>query len=296
MKIIGFRYLMHALVIGITLSFYNVYAEDDFVDPNSIDTLEVNIPEVKVYNSDDIPFGVGERLRFHMDFSFVKAGISEMSILNVDTSTGSPAYHFRSRVKSTRGVDLFYKVRDVVESWFDIETLSSIRFEKRVREGSYRSKKFYDYNNTTGYVSISNENGPKGLEAFTPFSHNIISALYWVRAQELEVGKDLAVNLHDAGVQYPLTIKVYGKEEVKVPAGTFYCWKVEPLIESEGLFKMAGRLVVWISDDEHRLPIKMNSKIPVGSIDGHLVEYRLGKPYTPGVSAPQDGTDDKWDW
>ncbi|MDP8207548.1 MAG: DUF3108 domain-containing protein [Candidatus Electryonea clarkiae] len=247
-------------------------------------------------NPADFPFGVGERLRFHMDFSLVRAGYSEMSIIGIDSTCSEPAWHFRSRVKSTKGVDLVYKVRDVVESWFDLEKLYSHRYERRIREGTYKSRKFFDYDHQSGWVSISNENGPKGLTPFEPFSHNIISALYWVRCQPLEEGKDLHVPLHDLNKQYPITIKVYGLENIKVPAGEFKCWKVEPVLESEGMFRKSGRLWVWLSDDENRIPVLMKSEIPVGSIMGRLVEYRLGKPYTPGIAAPEDSSDDKWDW
>ncbi|MCB2198088.1 DUF3108 domain-containing protein [bacterium] len=245
---------------------------------------------------DTIPFGVGERLRYHMDFSFVQAGLSEMAILGVDSINGRQAFHFRSRVRSTRTIDIIYKVRDVVESWFDTERVFAHRYERRIREGGYTNLKFYDYNHETGWVSISNEFGPKGLTPFKPFSHNVISALYWVRTQDLTEGAELIVPLHDMDVQYPLVVKVYGREKVTVPAGTFICWKVEPVIVSEGLFKMAGRLVVWISDDEHRLPVMMSSKIPVGNIDGKLVDYRLGAAVgeeTPPITIP---TDDSWDW
>ena len=180
---------------------------------------------------ENVPFGVGERLRYHMDFSFLRAGLSEMQIVGVDTTCGAPAYHFRSRVRSTSTVDMFYKVRDVVESWFDVKGLFSWRYERRIREGKYHQRKFFDYNHSTGWVSISNENGPKGVVPFLPYSHNIISALYWVRTQPLEAGKDLYLQLHDLNKQYPLRIIVYGLEEVNVPAGSFRCWKVEPVVE-----------------------------------------------------------------
>lgn len=244
----------------------------------------------------DTPFGVGERLRYHMSFSVLRAGYSEMTIGYVDTlSCPAPAYYFRSRVKSTRTVDLIYKVRDVVESWFDVKDLYSYRYQRKISEGNYRHIKFYDYDHETGWVSISNENGPKGVAPFKPFSHNIISALYWVRCQQLETGKDLHLDVHDQNVQYPMTVKVYGLEEVEVSAGTFRCWKVEPVIESEGLFKATGRLWVWLTDDENRLPVMMRSEIPVGSIVGRLVEYRLGEAFTPGMPDPGVLSED-WNW
>ena len=254
-----------------------------------------SVPDYTTENFRHFPFGVGERLRYHLEFSFVQAGVSEMAIVAIDTSTAQPSFHFRSRARSTSTIDLVFKVRDQVDSWFDTSSLYSHRYERRIREGGYKSLKFYDYDSETGWVSISNENGPKGATPFEPFSHNIISALYWVRMQPLKAGVDLHLPLHDLNMQYPLTVKVYGKEKVKVPAGEWMCWKVEPVIESEGLFKMTGRLIVWLTDDEHRLPVKMSSTISVGSINGVLVNYRLGKEYPP-QAAPDYSNELEWNW
>ncbi len=267
------------------------------IDSIEIDSSKADAPYFKAVGArkpaeNDVlqnrPFGVGERLRYHMEFSFIRAGFSEMSILEIDSTSGYQAYHFRSRVRSTRTIDMIYKVRDDVQAWFDLEGLYSHRYERRIHEGGYRHIKFYDYNHDTGWVSISNEYGPKGLTAFQPFSHNIISALYWIRCQELEAGKDLTVPLHDQNVQYPLKIIVYGIEEVRVPYGTFTCWKVEPVLESEGLFKMSGRLWIWLTNDERRLPVLMKTEIPVGTIEGKLVEYRPGRPEASDSSQPYE--------
>lgn len=255
-------------------------------------------PSVEGYTTrvhEDLPFGVGERLRYHLDFSFVQAGLSEMAIVAIDSTTQQPTFHFRSRARSTRTIDLIFKVRDQVDAWFDLEGLYSHRYERRIREGGYRSRKFFDYDHRTGWAAISNENGPKGVTPFEPFSHNIISALYWVRMQPLEAGVDLHLPLTDLDVQYPLTVKVYGKERIKVPAGEWECWKVEPVIESEGLFDMTGSLTVWLTADTLRLPVKMSSTISVGSIEGLLVNYRLGKSYPPG-EAPDYLNETDWDW
>ncbi len=245
----------------------------------------------------DVPFGVGERFRYYMEFSFVKAGLSEMSLLGIEMVEGRPAYHVKSRVRSTWGIDLIYKVRDYVEAWFDVGGLYSHRYERDINEGTYHSRKYFDYDHDSGWVAVSNENGPKGITSFMPYSHNIISALYWVRAQELVENTDLIIPIHDLDVQYPLTIKVYEKETIKVPAGEFHCIKVEPVIESAGLFKKAGRLFVWITDDERRIPVRMSTEITVGTIDGNLVEYRLGEPYNPDMVLPLKAPEDNsWEW
>lgn len=79
------------------------------------------------------------------------------------------------------------------------------------------------------------------------------------------------------GKLYPLKIIVHAKEKVTVPAGVFSCYKVEPLLQSEGIFRQKGRLIIWLTDDNHRLPVKMTSKISIGNIGTNLETYTLGK-------------------
>ena len=56
-------------------------------------------------------------------------------------------------------------------------------------------------------------------------------------------------------------------------AGTFKTIVVEPLVKEGGLFKSEGRIVIWLSDDERKLPVRVNTKVLIGSIDVELREY-----------------------
>jgi hypothetical protein len=58
-----------------------------------------------------------------------------------------------------------------------------------------------------------------------------------------------------------------------VAAGTFKTIVVEPLVKEGGLFKSEGRIVIWLSDDERKLPVRVNTKVLIGSIDVELSAY-----------------------
>jgi hypothetical protein len=51
---------------------------------------------------------------------------------------------------------------------------------------------------------------------------------------------------------------------------------VEPILKAGGIFKNSGRLVIWVTDDERRMPVLMKSKVAIGSISVVLVEARAG--------------------
>jgi len=92
---------------------------------------------------------------------------------------------------------------------------------------------------------------------------------------DLEVGKSVYIENHADRKNYPLEIRVLGRERIKVPAGEFDCIKVEPILRAAGLFKNEGRLTIWMTDDEHKIPVLMKSKVVIGSISASLthVDY-----------------------
>ena len=64
-----------------------------------------------------------------------------------------------------------------------------------------------------------------------------------------------------------------GRETIKVEAGTFKCIIVEPLAKEGGLFKSDGRVLIWLSDDDRKIPVKITTKVLIGSIGSELREY-----------------------
>ena len=42
----------------------------------------------------------------------------------------------------------------------------------------------------------------------------------------------------------------------------------------EGIFNQTGRMAIWLTDDEHRIPVLMKSKVLIGSIDVRLKEIK----------------------
>jgi len=81
---------------------------------------------------------------------------------------------------------------------------------------------------------------------------------------------------HASRKSQPLEVKVLGRERVDTPAGTFDCVAIEPLLKAGGIFKNKGRLVIWMTEDERRMPVLMKSKVAIGSISVVLQEARDG--------------------
>jgi len=224
-----------------------------------------------------VPFGLGEKLVFSIDYGPVNAGEGTLEVKRLVDSDGHVCYEIESEAKSNRFFSTFYKVRDKVISHIDLYTQYSRYFSKRLREGTYRKHVSYRFDQSSGKVYYADG---KDFDTI-PGSHDVLSAFYYVRSLDLVPGRDVDILTHSSEKNYDLRVIIHRRETITVPAGTFDCFVVEPVLKGEGLFKQEGKLTVWLTADEHRIPVLMKTKVPVGSIDASLQEYRLGRPIEP---------------
>jgi len=216
------------------------------------------------------PFGVGERLSFEVKYGFVSAGTAIMGIPRTVMERGHECYHIVSLAESNSFFSVFFTVKDVAESFLDVRELLPRRFEKRLREGDFRSQDLVLFDHDR-HVALY----PRKNDRVVPISsgaQDILSSLYYVRMLDLEVGRSVFIENHADKKNYPLEIRVLKKERIKVPAGEFDCTVVEPVMRGAGLFSQKGQLTVWLSDDEARIPVLMKSKVVIGSISAVLTD------------------------
>ena len=106
--------------------------------------------------------------------------------------------------------------------------------------------------------------------------NDVVSALYLARTfdySSVKVGDKVYLENFYKDKTYPLAILYRGKETVSVTAGTFNCIILEPLVQEGGLFKSEGTIVVWLTNDALKIPVKVKTKVLVGSIDAELSSY-----------------------
>ena len=85
----------------------------------------------------------------------------------------------------------------------------------------------------------------------------------------------MKIPVHDGRRSYTMEVEVQKRERVRVPAGEFNCYVIEPKLQSDGIFVKKGRLLVWMTDDKRHIPIRVRTAIPVGSVVANL-ESMLG--------------------
>ncbi len=266
--------LTSALVLLFSLSAAKLQSPEE--REKALKALEgVEIPKPVNINA----FGVGEYLDFGIYVALpgigklpIMGGHGILEVPNIVRRDGNICFWLRSKAYSSGFVGQIYPVNDIVESFIDVDSFYPWEFRKDVQEGNYRDKytiKFDQINH------IAIRESTFEVETY-PRVQDILSAFYYVRTLNLEPGDTIPLPYHDNGGNYPLIVIVHRREEVEVPAGKFSCIVVEPKMKVEGLFKRKGRMLIWLTDDEKKMPVKMESKIPVGSVRALLLKYDEG--------------------
>ena len=211
--------------------------------------------------ADKHPFTVGETLKYDLKVNVIKAGHAKLQVIGEEIVDENQTYHIKYTVKSNRYVDRLFYVRDQVDSWLDKNGLFTRKFMKYIREGSYRYKLEAKMNYIDSTLTSEDEVFQIDSEIRDPFS-----LFYYLRSIPLKVGQKLSFKTFDNGQFVDFHIIVHRKENVRVPAGRFRCLVIEPYRKGKTLFKQKGDMRIWLTDDERRLPVKIETKATFGSM------------------------------
>lgn len=167
-------------------------------------------------------------------------------------------------------------------STIDLEKFRIIKTTKRdVQKQRVReSESLFDYSQkgvTWTETDPKDRNRPPRRIAsdLTGDTHDMVSAIYAVRLQPLAVGKRFDLTVSDSGLVYKVPVVVTGREQQNTELGRVWCFKLEPEIFGRGrLIEQKGKMLLWMTDDIRRIPVRARIDSQYGKIDIKLKSYR----------------------
>lgn len=216
-----------------------------------------------------VVFMDGEKLTFHVKYGLINAA---EATLEAKTSSfqGAPVWALSTTAKTHPFFDKVFKVRDKVESLWDKDLLLPRKFSKNLQEGKYRQYRVHTYDHQKNSSTYQKWDFKKSVfdssEMDIPSeTQDILSAFYSVRNAPLSVGKSVMVNIVADGRTMKTEIKVHRKEKQKTIFGEIECLVIEPKLRGDAVFKQSGRILIWLTDDEYKIPVRLESKVTIGS-------------------------------
>ena len=115
-----------------------------------------------------------------------------------------------------------------------------------------------------------NQNQPPRVTSldFSEPIQDILSMIYFVRTQKLEIGKSFEIPVSDSGQVYRMTVAVVERKRIKCVLGRVSAIRIEPAMFGEGrMLRGEGKMSIWITEDSRRLPVWAQLKLDVGTVD-----------------------------
>ena len=97
----------------------------------------------------------------------------------------------------------------------------------------------------------------------------MLSAIYFIRTQPLEVGKTFDIFIGDGGRVYKTPVKVVDRKRMKTILGRVDVLRITPeLFGADRLIdEEKGEFSIWITDDSRHIPVAGRIKTDYGTFD-----------------------------
>jgi hypothetical protein len=230
---------------------------------------------------EDWRFPVGERMEYSVTWGGARIGRSVLTVEAIDTIAGRPAY--RASLE-TAGGPPFYRLEDRLTSWIQPQPFATVRFDQKLRQGGYRRDRRHlmDLAAQT-YTRFDLEDDryvahdEEAEASIPPGALDEVAYFYFIRLSDLEVGRRYEYERYFKEKGNPVVLEVLRRQRIRVPAGTFNTIVVRPTIKTSGLFSEGGEAELYVTDDERRIPVRVQTRMPIGTGNFYLTKYESGE-------------------
>ncbi len=215
-----------------------------------------------------------ERLKYEVSWSGgIKIGELHLEVNKNTEAAGG--YTIKAIVNASGLFHFFYPVDDSFLTGVDGENYLPLHYDVEQVEGrSYHALRHTEYDQESGVVRYSKNNEQVSEFQVGGQVHNEFSSFFFTRMLTLKQDKPVIVptfadkKRHEVVVQTGEAIRIKNKV-----LGNVTVLPVSPIMDFKGLYDKAGDTVIFLTDDTCRIPVRITSKLTVGSLTAELVSY-----------------------
>jgi Protein of unknown function (DUF3108) len=177
--------------------------------------------------------------------------------------------------------DIFYKVRDEYATILEPNKFLPKFFLRRVNEGGFKIHNDFDFRQDSLKViaEMQDSKHPHRIDTMKiePNTQDIVSAILYCRSlnyAKLDSGQQYEFPIFLDNELFHVGIKYLGKQEISTEYGDFKCLVLQPLLLTGRIFSEADKMRIYITDDDRRIPVYIESPLKVGKVVAVLINYK----------------------
>lgn len=227
------------------------------------------------------PFKVGETLIYEGKFSKIIRGLAIADLsFTLTNAPNSDDYLVKAEARSKGTLlKLFrFSFLQKIDSTIDADDFRALKTVKRdIQKDRVRdSEAVFNYGEKRVTYIETDPKEPmrpprKMASSIEEKTHDLVSAIYSLRLLPLAVGKSFDVLVSDSGFVYKVPVRVTAREQQKTIFGKIWCFRIEPEVFGENrLVEQKGSMIIWIADDERRIPVRSQLNTEIGRVEVKL--------------------------
>lgn len=265
------------LLLSLVL-FVPTLAAGDYIAPEAVKVNTVH------YQPSQIVFNPG-KYRYAINWEGIPVATAEIVMGENPTLTRDIALvplsknTIRVNVKTARVIDLLYRLRFTGESVFDALHARPVKFLAEQTENSKYKRWDISFLDNTNILSRlwkdKDDAEPAESKEFTSNNFTLDPLFGAILARSIPVRADETVSfdIWNGKNRFLISFKIDGREEIKIGKRKILTDRVIPqvqkLTDSEGEKRLRS-CTLWVSADERRDIVKVESKVLFGSITAKL--------------------------
>lgn len=229
-------------------------------------------------NPKESVFGVGEWFKFRIHYGFVNAGYATLEVKEA-VLHNEKVFHLIGKGQTTGISRFFFKVDDLYESYIDEKTYVPYQFLRKINEGGYTKNQEGFFTPQQNKITVKDyKHKTEKTFAIPKNTQDILSAFYYLRnfatIDDIKPGEYIAIDMFFDEETTKFKLKFIGRENIKTKFGTVASMIFKPYVFSGRVFKEQESVTVWISDDDNKIPLRIQANLVVGSIKADLESYK----------------------
>lgn len=231
-------------------------------------------------------FGEGEVARYRVHYGFITAGEAVMRIdSQIHEVNKRPCYKIDVFGRTTGLADKIFGVKNNWGTYLDTAAVVPHKAYRYIREGSYRRNEIVHFEQLEKQVRVNRiDKANQKIKRIDRYEvpanvQDLVSGYYFLRTldyTQYQEGDIIKVDAFFDDEVFNFEMRFLGREDLKTRLGEQKAVVLQPIMPDNKIFSGKDAIRVWISDDKHKIPLKIKAEMVVGSVELDIKEFKKG--------------------